>query len=178
MNTQLTLTTTICFLSVGLFFGIFVGTVASQGDYYNISIADKNYEIYKISEINTQTIVYYNISITLKNSGNLNSDDVTLEIVGDDDIPLYVNDTISPGSVREFKWENKEFFLVGPWDHYINISYYPTDPTIERNGNNSGEDSLILKYNEASGDGDTPGFEAIFLFVIIALYVAVKKYKK
>jgi len=178
MKTQLILTTVIYFLYVGLFFGIFVGTIASQENYYKISIADKSYEIYEISERNAQTIIYYDLSIILKNSGNLNSDDVTLEIIGDDELPLYVNDTIPPGGVREFKWENKDFFLVGPWDHYINISYYPTDPTIGRNENNSGEDSLILKYNEASGNGDTPGFEAVFLLVIIALYVAVKKYKK
>jgi len=178
MKSKCIITVVIGLLCCGLFFGIFIDTISAQEDYYEISIVEKSYEIYEISEINAQTIIYYNISITLKNSGNLNSDDVTLEIIGDDELPLYANDTIPHGGVREFKWENEDFFLVGSWDHYINISYYPTDPTIGRNENNSGEDSLILKYNEASGDGDTPGFEAAFLLVIIALYVAVKKYKK
>jgi len=174
MKARLILTTAICFLCVGLFFGIFIDTIPSQEDYYKISIEDKIYEIHKITEVNAQTIIYYNISIILKNSGNLKSDDITLEIIGDDELPLYVNDTILPNGVREFKWENEEFFLVGPWDHYINISYYPTDPTIGRNAENSGIDTMILTYAESTDN--TPGFESIFAITIIVLFVIIKKY--
>ena len=167
----------ICLLYFGILSGIFIDSINAQ-ESYKISITDKSYEISNIQEINGQTIIYYNISITLSNLGDVISDDITLKIVGDDGLPLYRNASILPGDVKKFEWASDEFFLVGATDHYINISYYPTDSDIEVNSDNSGEDVLILKYTGNTGDNNTPGFESVLFILILVGYIIYTKFRR
>ena len=128
---------------------------------YSISISDTSYEFVKTREAGGSTWVYYNISIVLHNSGSMISDDITLEIVGDDEIPLYDNDTIAAGGYRVFTFEN--FFFHGLGDHQVNISFFPTEITIQRTPDNFGNASFIIPYG--GEEESTPGFEFVALLV-------------
>ena len=172
MRSKWILTVFIGFLCFGLFFGIFADTIAAQEDYYKISVVDKSYGLLNIDE--THGIIKYDISITLNNSGTIKSHDITVRIT-DEDGNYTRNGTIMPGESKTFLFNNHP--LIGMTDHTILISFYPTDLFIGPNENNSGEDSLILKYGNDSGGGGTPGFEAVFLLILISLYIVIKEYK-
>ncbi len=161
------------FLCFGLLLGIFVDTIAGQDEYYKISIADKSYEITNIDDVHN--IIKYDISVTLRNNGTIESDDITVRIM-DEDGNYTRNATIMPGVSKTFLFNNHPLF--GLTDHTISIFFYPTDTFAQLTEYNHGEDTLILKYGTTNGDDNTPGFESVFLFILIALYVMVKKYKK
>ena len=173
MKSKLILTLIIGFLCFGLFFCIFVDTIVAQD--YQISIVDKSYNIHKIREIQDQTFIYYNISITLRNSGNSISDDITVRIM-DEDGNYTRNGTIMPDESKTFLFDDHP--LLGMTDHTIFIYFYPTDKPDSLDDYHHGEDVLILKYGGDAEDGNTPGFEAVFLFVVIVGYVVIRKYKK
>ena len=159
------------FFCFGILCTMCMTTISAQG-VTTISLVDESYEVYKIEEKGGQTIVYYNISITLENSATEESDDITLEIVGDDDIPLYKNSTIPAGGQWTFTWEKNEYFIAGAWDHYINISYYSTNnPNIKKT------DRLNLAYQPSTSEG-TPGFEAFLTLILLSLFVLIKKVRK
>jgi len=163
----------VCF---GFLSTILVDIGTSQDDFYNISLSDMRYEITRTEILQNQEVVYYNIYITLSNLGTIDSDDITLEIVGDDGLPLYDHDVIPAGGSRVFSWEDPHFVFIGAIDHYINISYYPTDLSISRTEQNLGEDYLILEYND-NRDGNTPGFEFILLIMTLIMYIGINNYK-
>jgi hypothetical protein len=174
MKAQLILTTVICFLCVWFFFGIFVDAIVAQEDYFDLSISGKNYERTNINDMHN--IIYYDLGITLENSGTIESDDITVRIM-DRDGNYTRNGTIMPGVSKTFLFGNHP--LIGLNDHTISIYFYPTDRFVPLNEYNHGEDTLILKYDmTASSNDNTPGFESVFLFILIVLYVMVKKCKK
>jgi len=167
------LTAVMGLLCFGFLICSLVDTVASQDNYFEVSISDKNYEITKIDDIHN--IIKYNISVTLRNNGTIESDDITVRIM-DEDGNYTRNDTIMPGVSKTFLFNNHP--LLGLTDHTISIFFYPTDKFAQLNEYNHGEDTLILKYVTTNGDGNTPGFESVFLFILVVLYVTIKKYKK
>ena len=173
MKVQLILTTGLCLLFVGLFLVNFVDTVSSQEEYYEISITDKNYEKIKTNDIHN--IINYNISITLENSGTIESDDITVRIM-DEDGNYTHNGTILPGVSKTFLFSNHPLFGLN--DHTISVYFYPTDEFVTLNEYNHGEDTLLLEYDLNGSDGNTPGFEAVFVILIISLFVMIKKYTK
>lgn len=175
MKSKVLLTIFISIFCLGFFSGFLVNISSAEDKYYEISIIEKNYEISSIKDIKGRTFVFFNISITLKNSGNMISDDITLEIVGEDEMPLYKNYTIPAEGYKEFTFD--EFYLQGLGEHQVNLSYYPTN--IDNwNDYNHGKDVLILQSGGNGDDSSTPGFEAIFLIMTIVVYVFLTRYKK
>jgi len=147
-------------------------TVA-EDDYYEIQMVEKDYDIIRIRDINDRKVVYFNISITLLNLGNLVSDDITVRI--EDEDGWYIrNDTLQPHESKKFIFDNHP--LLDSGEHRINISYYPTDKNIVLTEYNHGEDIIMLLSEDKNNF--TPGFEAYFLIVTIISYIIISKYKK
>lgn len=150
-------------------------TSAQQG--YTLSIEETSFEIYRIQQLTrTQTSVYYNISIVLRNSGLEDSVDITLEIIDNEEFSLKKNATIPAESQHEFSWRGEDFFLIQNGDHYINIEYYPTNTQISKNTQNSGSELLYLY--KRSDDTSTPGFQAVLVVGVLVLFFLTKRLKK
>jgi len=160
-------------LFLGLFFGFFIKVSNSQDNYYQISITDKSYEIKSIDE--KYEIIYFDISITLKNSGNIISEDMTLRI-RDVDGNYTLNGTIMPGESKTFTFEKHP--IIGLKDHTISIYFNPTDEFAPLNDFNQGKDELTLKYSSNGNGSSTPGFELIFIIISIMLCFTTAKYKR
>ena len=173
MNAQLLFKAWLCIVFAGLVFASIGEIGASQDDSYEISITDTTYEKTDVNDVHN--IVYYNISVTLENSGTIESEDITLQIT-DEDGNYTRNGTILPGSSKTFIFTDHP--LIGLNDHTISLSFFPTDQFAPKNEYNSGEDSLTLIYNQGSGFDTTPGFEAFFTLIILSLFVLIKKVRK
>ena len=146
---------------------------AAEVDYYEIQIVENDYDIVGIREINDRKVVYFNISITLHNLGNLVSDDITVRI--EDEDGWYVrNGTLQPHESKKFIFDNHP--LLGSGEHRINISYYPTNNNVVLTDLNHGEDILMLSSEDKNNF--TPGFDICFLIIAILSYIFIYKYKK
>ena len=66
--------------------------------------------------------------------------------------------------------------LKGMSEHTINISYYPTNLTVEPTEYNSGISTLILL--ESNNKTSTPGFEFIAIFGVLFIVFLIKKYRR
>lgn len=145
----------------------------AEDDYYEIRIIDKGYNVIRIKEINDLKVVYFNISISLHNLGNIVSDDITVKI--EDEDGWYVrNDTIQSHESKKFIFDNHP--LLGLGGHRINISYYPTNKNVILTEYNHGEDVILLLTEDKNNF--IPGFEAIFLIMIIIANILISRYKK
>jgi hypothetical protein len=155
---------------------IIINPISAEDNSYNISIVGKNYTIARIHELPGDDLVFFNISITLRNSGSQESDNMTVEIQ-DEEMGtnfIHTNGTISPGQIKTFYF--LDYPINGMIEHRINISYHPTFESIEWTEFNHGTDVLVLlpeKKNET-----TPGFEIVFIFLALILYISYKKFKQ
>ena len=170
MNSQLLFKAWLCIVFAGFVFANIGEIGASQDDSYEISITDTAYEKTDVNDVHN--IVYYNISVTLENSGTIESEDITLQIT-DEDGNYTRNGTILPGSSKTFIFTDHP--LIGLNDHTITLSFFPTDEFAQKNEYNSGEDSLTLIYNQGSGSDTTPGFESMLFIFSLSLFLVVKK---
>ena len=173
LNVLLPVLLSILFLGI---FSCFLFDIASaEDDFYEISIIEKDYDIFRIREINGRKVVYFNISVTLYNSGNIESDDITVKI--EDEDGWYVrNDTLLAHESKTFIFDDHP--LLGMTEHRINISFYPTNKNVALTDYNHGEDVLILLPEDKDENSFTPGFEAILLVMAVAIYVFLTRYKK
>jgi hypothetical protein len=162
------------FVLLFVIISFFTITVDSEEDQYTIELIDKKFEVIRIKEFYNRNIVYYKIFITLKNSGNIESDDITVKIE-DKDGSYIRNSTIFPNESEVFIFDDHP--IISMEDQIINISYFPTDIGTALDESNHGDDKLILKPNK-NENNLIPGFEIIFLFAAIIVYIFYNKYIK
>ena len=160
-----------------LFTGFLSGNVSktctAEDEFYKISM-DTSSGFVKTTEIGGATWVYFNIIITLYNSGNIESDNVTVKL--QDEYSNYTREgTVTPGGTKKFIFV--EHPLLGLGEHKLGVSYYPTDLSIPINDDNYGYTTLVVEYGDSDGDGPTPGFEIIFLICTVVLIVLIRKRK-
>lgn len=150
-----------------------ISAAAVEG-YYELSIVDKAYTINPVKQL--RDWVSFNITITLFNSGTIESDNITVTIEDEDAIIIHRNGTILPNKEKTFYFH--DHLLRGMVEHQINISYFPTNKDIELNENNSGKDIFIFLKGE-DGSDSTPGFElSIVFFGLLVGILLLKKRKK
>ena len=153
---------------------VFEQNIALAQPSYSIEIIEKNYTINRTEPSGQLNIVYFDIAINLQNTGNEQSDNITIEITDEDGITLHRNYTFTAGEIHTFTFNNHPLF--GMKEHRINISYYPTFPQVAKTIYNNGNTSLILL--EGNNPNSTPGFETILFLFIIVTYFFIKKIKK
>lgn len=162
-----------CILFTGFFSGNVFETCTAEDESYKISM-DVSSEFVKTTKIGGDTWVFFNISITLYNSGNIESDNITVKLQ-DDDSNYTREGSVMPGETKTFIFV--EHPLLGLGERELGVSYCPTDLSIPMNDDNSGYTALTVEYGDGDGDGSTPGFEIISLMCIIALIALIRKRK-
>jgi len=160
-------------LFTSLFSGNVFETCTAEDEFYKISMYESS-EFVKTTEIGGDTWVFFNISITLYNSGNIKSDNITLKLQ-DEDSNYTREGSVMSGETKTFTFV--EHPLMGLGEHKLDVSYFPTDLSIPMNDDNSGYKMLVVSYEDSDGDGSTSGFEIISLICILALVVLMRKRK-
>lgn len=173
MKNKVRLIIIICFISTGFFLPLFVESSIAASTPAILSIVDKTYQFAGIEVRGGITIYYYNFSIIMRNTGDTTSENTTLSIKDDEGFPGLQHYTFLPGAYKEFTWSRWMFTSGG--NHQINISYYPTDDAIIRDGNNSGSSFLILPSNSDTTKKSTPGFEIILLIGAVVFLLLVRR---
>jgi hypothetical protein len=150
----------------------------ASGQEQSISVdsTKTTYNFLKKEEAGNQIIMYYDIFITLKNSGNSISDDITLDVIDDGGFHFNKqNHTFKPGENKTFIME--DWIFVGEGAHNITINYYPTNES-RKNSLNSGKMVLYINENNKNQNDSTPGFEVFLIFMIIIFCSMIIKYIK
>ncbi len=161
-----------------IFLNTFITTCFASDLDQSISIdtTKTKYNFLKKEQIGNQIIMYYDIFITLKNSGNSISDDITLDVIDDGGYPFIQNHTFSSGEEKTFIMD--DWIFEGEGTHNLTISFYPTNQSLT-NSNNSGSMMLyIYENNQQQNNSSTPGFEALLIFVAIIFLAIPTKFKK
>lgn len=162
-------------LFLGVFLGVLTDTCDAENGYYKISIEDISSEFIKTTKKGGVTYVYFNIIVTLYNSGDIESDNITVEL--QDEFGNYINKgTIKAGETKMFIFG--EHPLEGLGKHTLDVSYYPTDINIERTKDNTGSETFTVKHGNNNNDNSTPGFEFIFLISTVVFVFLIRKRKK
>ena len=160
-----------------LFINILTNTCIAGNDEYTITIKDKSAEYIKTKTIGGNTFEYYNISITLHNSGNIISDNITVELADEDKLQNLTKEySIKPGEDKTYTFSDHP--LMGSGEHTLYINYYATDMD-KRNAGNTGSTTFIIN-EKSNNDNDKgiPGFELVFLITSIILIFLINKKKK
>jgi len=164
-----------------LFLSIFSGVLVdkcSAEELYILSMEDPTYEFISSVEKGGRIYGRFNITVVLHNSGTDDTPLMVVELTDDDGIPIRRNGKVGPGEFLSFVFNNVDFRPVEDKNEYnAYISYSPDDPYLGNN-ENQGETTLVLKISGVDDSSSTPGFEIVFLLVIIISYVVFKKYRK
>ena len=173
MKSQWFVTMGVVVICFGLFFGIFIDMARAENEYI-ISITDIKYEITNINE--EHEIIRYNIFVTLHNSGDITSDNMTIILEDEDGANITRKGVLPPGESITISYDDHPFFRLN--DHTIQILYYPTNFRIPRNSSNTGDETFVLQYGENKANNDSPGFEIILMLLSIIIYLPYRKIKK
>ena len=158
----------IIFLAIVLVFSMSINVVANRAE---VSFAEEpTYkqinEIVRNGEIFGRTFEVY---IKLKNTGNVESQDLTVNLTDIEGFTIEDNLSIGPGETETitFVWStviNKNQRLI--------TSFYPSDVDADRNQYNHGSKSFVIKSSDLDGvpASSTPGFE-ILIFILSAILV-------
>ncbi|MDH7518079.1 MAG: hypothetical protein QHH19_07060 [Candidatus Thermoplasmatota archaeon] len=144
----------------------------AQNTPYNIIIADITYSYINYEKRGTNIIEFFNINITLRNLGANESDDITIELIDQDNAHLKKNHTFYPLEKKTFIFSNHP--ISGTGDHEITINFYPTDET-KTASYNSGSKTVIINKDKSQTGSTTPGFEIILIIAAITLFIFLKK---
>ena len=148
---------------------------AQNGD-YQIFIKDTSADFIKSETFGEHIFVYYDITLTLHNSGDTESDEISV-ILRDEDGNYTKKGNIGPGEDATFIYDDHPF--VGAGEHTLYFYYYPTE--IEnRNQQNSGSTSIVINPDKNGDDDDEsiPGFELTILISAIVTTLLIMKRKK
>jgi len=164
----------ISFLFFGVFSNILIDICSAEDKNYNISIIDVSYEFVKTVGSGTQIFEYFNINVILRNFGSAGSEDITIELVDEDNlIPLTKTYEFAAGESKTFIYD--DYVISGTGDHPITINFYPTNNSVEKTQYNSGSRALVVNKEVSSGENSTPSFEFITLLVAIAAILLFRK---
>lgn len=139
----------------------------------NIEIQTPRILLNNTEKIGNRTIGIYDIFVPVSNAGRSPTDNITFTFI---DPEIHANITlgsavIGPGQTYTFVKHN---YPIGiPMPYYFNITYRPTNRTVNANEYNSGERSFLHGGAAPTPKKSTPGFEwgIMALAVIIALAV-------
>ena len=116
----------------------------------------------------------YIINVTLRNSGDLKSEEMTINLTDIEGFSIHDLTYFEPGEIKTITFHWSTIILQ---DQQVILSYFPSAPGADRNQYNSGSKTLIIKVPSEISNESTPGFELIFSFlaIIIVIFVLSKK---
>ena len=140
-----------------------------------IQISDFSYELLDREVVGPNTVSDYNITVTLHNSGEGSSGEILVNLEDEEiPIPLTKNITLQPHESKTV------FFLWGTYryaDQNITISFGPPDIDNHRSYN-SGSKIYRLDVIPADETHSTPGFECLFILLILFSFILYQKKNK
>jgi hypothetical protein len=153
------------------------GTAVDQSQ---VSIlGEPTYSLVRDIERNGQIIgKTFQINVTLYNSGDLRSDQLTVNLTDEEGFILYRDNVyVDPGktAVISFTWSTTTIR-----NQNIIVNFYPTTLDTIWDEYNSGSTSFSVKVRDDSGlpATSTPGFEIITLLSAVAILIFLLKKKR
>jgi len=123
------------------------------------------------SNENTQ---YYTIFITIKNTKTTPSNEITIEIIDEWELPTRKTETFQPQESKTLTFEDIPF--AGGNSHQVTVKYYPSNES-QRTLENQGSTTFNISYNTTT-QNDSPFLHPIFLVLTILLATIIIKKKK
>ncbi len=145
--------------------------VYAQENPYDIMIYNTTYNYIKTEEAGTQIFEFFNINITLRNLGTNNSDEITLELIDQDNISVKREYIFDPLEKKSFLFSNHP--ISGTGDHELTIKFYPKNQTRKADYNSRSE-TFVINKDDSKG-GSTPGFEITLTTIALAIFIFLKK---
>jgi len=120
----------------------------------------------------------FQINVTLRNLGDLRSDELTVNLTDQEGFALTRNNIyVDPGKTEiiSFIWSTTTIR-----NQQIGINFYPTDLDTIWDEYNSGSTRITVKLGDENGlpATSTPGFEIIALLFAVAILIFLLKKKK
>jgi len=157
------------------FINIFSNDCVAENGNYAIFIKDTSTNLVDTLEKGGTIYEYYDIKITMHNSGDAISDDIAVKIMDAEGFNDTINKTIRPGEDEIYLFSN--YPLMGVGAHKLDVSYYATELD-KRNDYNSGLTTINIGTTDNKNNDSTPGFEIVVLVCGIFLFLSLKKYKR
>ena len=156
-------------------------TCTAEESNYKITVTNTDYRHLKTEGSGNQIFTYYKVIITLYNSGNIESNEITVSIWEsneDKKMAIHRSAVIPAGETKRFIFgeDGGEWIVQGAPDHVLIYEYHPTNISLMDNYN-SGSGTFKLKDNPASAATNTPGFEIIIIIIAIGILFFLKKKK-
>ena len=172
------LTLVILVLTLNLFFIMFTEKSIAANQAQVSFLGQPTYRLIRSIERNGQVIgKTFQINVTLHNSGNLMSDELTVNLSDEegftltrDKIYLDQGDT----KIISFTWSTTTLNR----NQQIKVLFFPSDLNVSWNEFNSGSTTFTIKVTDSGGlpAASTPGFEIIvFLSAVTILIFLLKK---
>ena len=154
-------------------FNVLLNTVNAKEETYDIKVINTSSKYLKTENHGGNTFVYYEISITLQNTGNIASDELSIRL-RDEDGNYTKEVVISPGEYKTIIWDNHMF--LGSKQRTVYFDYYAEDLE-KRTSSNTGSTILVIDPDNSgvSATSNTPGFEVIILLSSILIFYIFKK---
>ncbi|MBN2065543.1 MAG: hypothetical protein JW771_01895 [Candidatus Thermoplasmatota archaeon] len=150
-------------------------SISAASEQAQLSITQKDPKEGKTIGTGLQTAIYYDITVTLYNAGNVTSPQITVGIQDEAD-GMWTNrtGTVAAKDSKEFLFN--DWPIMGPGDHTVVITYRPTNESIARTSFNSGSDTLVLSVTAVEDETEgTPGFELAVLLSALFFILVLKK---
>ncbi len=181
MRLKIIMLVMILFLFLNYFSASLTETCTAKETNYKITVTNTDYKYLKTEGSGNQIFTYYKVIITLYNSGNIESDDITVSIWEsneDKKMAIHRNATIPAGETKRFVFgeDGGEWIVQGAEGHVLIYEYHATN-TSRINNYNSGSGTFKLKDNSASATTNTPGFGIILIIIAITTIFILKKKK-
>ena len=163
----------------GFFFMIFAEKCTAMDQSQVSLLGEPTYNLVRDIERNGQIIgKTYQINVTLYNSGDLRSDQLTLNLTDEEGFILHRDNVyVDPGKTATipFTWSTTTIR-----NQNIRVNFYPTALDTIWNEYNSGSTIFSVKIRDDSGlpATSTPGFEIIALLFAVAISIFLLKKKR
>jgi hypothetical protein len=142
---------------------------------YSISILNTNYSKIKETTVGQDTIIQYDIFVSVTNLGNGTSDEIVITLTDDENFTITQEHTFDPMETKTITFENHP--LTGTIDHDLTITYAPKNTSIQKTSANSGSKKMTITYDSKTNT-DSPFIHSaglITLFTLVALLLKKKK---
>lgn len=159
-----------------IFFNLSAQECKAEEDYFNISFIDEpTYNLKNTLEKNGRILgKTYQIDIILGNSGNIDSEEIEVNLSDQEGFILSQRTFIKAGETKTitFNWSTMNIR-----NQELEINFYPSDTGTLHNKFNSGHKIITIKVTDKGMSGtSTPGFEIFMLLsAIIITYLWRKR---
>jgi len=152
-------------------------TTVKGDESYDVSFADEptielNHEIVTNNEVKGR--VFF-VNVSLENTGNIASDELTVNLTDEEGFTLSKTTTVSASEIKTISFTWSTVYLS---DQTLHISFYPSDLNKATTQYNHGVTTISVSEEKTEdSNSNTPGFEIMLLIVAFIFIIENKKRK-